>query len=295
MNGLAYSTRQSEPGSRLFAERTRKGVRLATTVVKDPTLLLAVLYLMFVVICVFAPHLLTAANPNSGEVADRLLPPSADHLFGTDSTGRDMFTRVVFGAANSLQTIVIAVGSGFVVGSLVGLFSGFIGGWVDGLLMRMVDILLSIPSLLLSLALIAILGPGLVNVAIAVGVASIPSFARLLRADVMKVRNAGYVEAARAGGARWYSILFRHVLPNSSGVVVSLLALEFGNAVLAVSALSFLGFGAPPPAPEWGRLVADGRDFLTTAWWLVTIPGLIVTALVLASNRIAQATERKGA
>jgi len=295
MNQLVISNGSIQAQPSMFKQLWNRSGRVAVQAVRQPTLILAALYLVFVLVCVIAPQLLTAQNPNGGEVAERLLPPSVEHLFGTDSTGRDMFARVVYGAANSLEAIVIAVAFGFIIGSLIGLFSGYIGRWVDDVLMRLVDILLSIPSLLLSLALIAILGPGLVNVAIAVGIASIPSFARILRADVMKVRNAGYVEAARAGGARWYSVLFRHVLPNSSGVVVSLLALEFGNAVLAVSALSFLGYGTPPPAPEWGRLVADGRDYLTTAWWLVTIPGLVVTALVLASNRIAQATERKGA
>lgn len=295
MSDTTVTTPVSELDARTASVSLRAARRGAAGILRQPTLVLAILYILFVLLCVFAPQLVAAHDPISGEVADRLLPPGVEHPFGTDPTGRDMLARVVYGASNSLQSIVIAVGSGFVVGSLVGLLSGFIGGWFDEVLMRLVDILLAVPSLLLSLALIAIMGPGLVNVALAVGVAGIPSFARLLRADVMKVRGAGYVEAARAGGARWYSILFRHVLPNSSGVIVSMLALEFGNAVLAVSALSFLGYGAAPPTPEWGRLVAEGRDYLTTAWWLVTIPGLAVSALVLASNRIAQATERKGA
>ena len=144
------------------------------------------------------------------------------------------------------------------------------------------------------MALITILGYGLVNVAIAVGLASVANFARLMRADVLKVRTSLYVEAARAAGCRWWTILFRHVLPNSAGSVIAVAALEFGTAVLAVSALSFLGYGAPAPTPEWGRLVSEGRDFMATAWWMVTFPGLIITLLVLATNRVARALEKGG-
>jgi peptide/nickel transport system permease protein len=155
--------------------------------------------------------------------------------------------------------------------------------------MRLVDVLLAIPSLLLSLAVIIALGFGITNVALAVGVAFIGSSARLVRGEVLRVRQSPYVEAARAGGARGSRILWRHVLPNSIEAVLVLAAMEFGSAILAVSALSFLGYGVQPPAPEWGSLVADGRDYLNTAWWLTTMPGLTIVATVLAANRISRA------
>jgi peptide/nickel transport system permease protein len=255
---------------------------------------LSTVFLLLVIAWVFLPGMFTTANPISGEIPDRLLAPSMAHPFGTDALGRDMYARVVYGAVNSIQAIILAVGVALVVGSLLGLIAGFVGRWVDDVLMRIVDVVLAIPSLLLSMALITILGYGLVNVAIAVGLASVANFARLMRADVMRVRTSLYVEAAQASGCRWWTILFRHVLPNSAGTVVAMAALEFGTAVLAVSALSFLGYGAPAPTPEWGRLVSEGRDYLATSWWLVTFPGLMVTLLVLATNRVARAVEREG-
>ncbi|AZS35787.1 putative D,D-dipeptide transport system permease protein DdpC [Microbacterium lemovicicum] len=285
LNTIELSVRAEEPTA------LRRAARWA---VRQPGLLVAVLLLLLVSAWVIVPQLFTTVDPLTGTVADRLLPPSAQHIFGTDALGRDMYARVVNGAVHSVQAILIAVGVALVVGSLLGLAAGFFGRWVDDVLMRVVDVVLAIPSLLLSMALITILGYGLVNVAIAVGLASVANFARLMRADVLKVRTSLYVEAARAAGCRWWTILFRHVLPNSAGSVVAVAALEFGTAVLAVSALSFLGFGAPAPTPEWGRLVSEGRDFIATAWWMVTFPGLIITLLVLAANRVARALEKGG-
>jgi peptide/nickel transport system permease protein len=152
-----------------------------------------------------------------------------------------------------------------------------------------VDVLLAIPSLLLSLMIIIALGFGITNVAFAVGAAFVATSARVMRGEVLKIRQSPYIEAARAGGARGRRILWRHVLPNSAEPVLVLAALEFGEAILYVSSLSFLGFGVQPPAPEWGSLVADGRDYLDTAWWLTTMPGLTIVATVLAANRISRA------
>jgi len=161
--------------------------------------------------------------------------------------------------------------------------------------MRVADVLLAIPSLLLSLTIVTVLGFGTVNVAVAVGVASIATIARIMRSEVVRVRTAQYVEAATANGNRWWRVLLVHVLPNAAGPVLVLAALEFGTAILAVSSLSFLGYGAQPPAPEWGSLVATGRDYIATSWWLTTIPGLVIAVTVLAGNRVARAldTERR--
>jgi peptide/nickel transport system permease protein len=178
-----------------------------------------------------------------------------------------------------------------VVGALAGLVAGFVRGWVDDAIMRLVDVLLAIPALLLSLALITALGYGTVNVAVAVGASTIGRFARVMRSEVLRIRNTIYVEAARTTGARWYSVLGRHVLPGAVGPVLVLATLEFGVAILAVSSLSFLGYGAPPPAPEWGALIADGRNYLATSWWLTTLPGLVIAAAVLATNRVARALD----
>jgi peptide/nickel transport system permease protein len=178
-----------------------------------------------------------------------------------------------------------------VAGGGLGLVAGFAGGRIEGALMRLVDILLAVPGLFLSLAVVTALGRGTLHVALAVGLASVSGFARVMRAEVLRVRNTAYVEAARVCGARWYTVLARHVLPNSAGPVLVLATLDLGTAVLSVSALSFLGYGAPPPAPEWGTLIADGRDYLADAWWVSTLAGLTVAALVLAINRISRAVD----
>jgi peptide/nickel transport system permease protein len=256
-----------------------------------PGLVVSVLYVLLVLCAAFAPAVLAPGDPLTGIPAQRLRAPSAAHVFGTDYLGRDLYTRVVHGAALSLQATVLAVAVGLVVGGLIGLLAGFVGRWLDEALMRFVDTLLAIPPILLSLSLITALGYGTTKVAIAVGVASVANFARVMRAETMRIRRTTYVEAARAVGTRWYTSLRRHVLPNAAGPVLVLAVLEFGLAILQVSALSFLGYGAPPPAPEWGALIAEGRNYLAASWWLCTMPGLAIAATVLAVNRISRALD----
>ncbi|MEU8082724.1 ABC transporter permease [Micromonospora sp. NPDC049101] len=254
-----------------------------------PALVAAGAMILVVVLAATAPRLLTSRDPLATAPASRLLPPSATHLFGTDLLGRDLFARVVHGSALTLQAALIAVAVGLVAGTVLGLLAGCLGGRAEELLMRGVDVLLAIPGLLLSLALVTALGFGTVKVALAVGLTSIAMFARVVRAEAARIVRMPYVEAARAGGTRWPIVILQHVLPNVAGAVLLYAAVDFGAVVLQVSALSFLGYGAPPPEPEWGSLIAEGRDYLGTAWWLTTLPGLVITATVLAANRIAQA------
>ncbi|SBW18216.1 ABC transporter permease [Protofrankia symbiont of Coriaria ruscifolia] len=265
--------------------------RLLRFFLRRPGLLLSLIVVVLVVLAAFWPTLFTGRDPLLGVPADNFHPPGAHHWLGTDELGRDTYSRVVHGAALSLKATLIAVAVAFAVGGTLGLVAGFVGRWVEDVLMRFVDVLLSIPALFLSLALVTALGYGTVKVAVAVGIASVASFARVMRAEVLRVRQAVFVEAARSSGARWYSVLGRHVLPNAMGPVIVLATLDFGTAVLAVSSLSFLGYGAAPPAPEWGTLVSDGRNYLANAWWLSTLPGLTVAATVLATNRIARALD----
>lgn len=258
---------------------------------RRPGLVVAIVAVVLVLVAAFASGLLAPGDPNLGVPALKLRPPGPGHVLGTDYLGRDVYTRVVHGAALSLQATVIAVTVALVVGGLIGLVAGFVGRWVDEGLMRVVDVMLAIPAVLLSLALITALGYGTVNVAIAVGIAGVASFARVMRAETLRIRQTAYVEAARSVGTRWYATLWRHVLPNAMGPVLVLAVLEFGLAILAVSSLSFLGYGAPPPAPEWGSLVAEGRNYLATSWWLCAMPGLAIAATVLAVNRISRALD----
>ena len=178
---------------------------------------------------------------------------------------------------------------GLIVGTAIGLAAGALGGAVDEVLMRVVDVLLAIPALLLSLSVVILLGFGTTSAAIAVGVTSIAVFARLARSRVVSVRVTDFVEAAYGSGGTFFGVLWRHILPNSLTPVIALAALQFGSAILQISTLGFLGYGAPPPTPEWGLLIAEGRNYVGTAWWLTTLPGLVVLAVVLSANRLSHA------
>ncbi|MEJ5151326.1 ABC transporter permease [Comamonas sp. MYb396] len=258
-------------------------------------LLLAWGVLALVALWAIAPGLFTSYNPVLGTAGQQLQAPSAAHWLGTDALGRDSYARLVYGAVHSLSGAFVAVTVGLVLGSLLGLVAGATGGWVEDVVMRIVDVLLSVPSLLLSLSVIIILGFGTVNAALAVGVVSVASFARLLRSEVVRVRRSDYVEAALGSGGRFAAVLWRHVLPNSLTSVIALAALQFGSAILAISTLGFLGYGAPPPTPEWGLLIAEGRNYISTAWWLTAAPGLLVAAVVLAANHISADLTRRRA
>ncbi|MFP5020667.1 ABC transporter permease [Pseudonocardia phyllosphaerae] len=279
------------PGPTGATPRRPGAARLGHFLRHRPGLVVAILVVATVLLAAVVPSLLAPGDPDAGVIAQRSLPPGPGHWFGTDHLGRDVWTRVVHGASLSLLGTVIAVAVALVAGGLIGLLAGFAGGWVDEVLMRIVDVLLSIPSILLSLALVTALGFGTVKVAVAVGVASIANVARVMRAETLRVRRATYVEAARAVGTRWYVSLARHVLPNAVGPVAVLAVLEFGLAILAVSSLSFLGYGTPPPTPEWGSLVAEGRNYLAVAWWMCGLPGCVIAATVLSLNRISRALD----
>lgn len=288
----------ADPSPDPARERARgRGERVrdaALDLLRRPGLLLALLVLAAGALATVLPEVIAPGDPYGTAPADRLLAPSADHLFGTDQLGRDLFTRVVHGSALSLSAAGLAVLFGLTAGSLLGLVAGFVGGVLDAVLMRVVDVLLAIPGILLSLAMITALGFGTLNVAIAVGAGSIASCARIMRSAVLSVRTSDFVEAAVAGGASRLRVLFRHVLPNSAAPVLVLAALDLGGAILAVSSLSFLGFGVQPPTPEWGALVAQGRDYLGSAWWLTAMPGLVVVATVLAANHLARSLDAEG-
>jgi peptide/nickel transport system permease protein len=258
-----------------------------------PGVLVPLLILLIALAWAIAPGLFTSVSPTA-QVGAALQGPSAEHWFGTDATGRDMYSRVVFGASQSITAALIAVSVGLVFGSLIGVTAGATGGRVDEALMRLVDVLLAIPTLLLSLSIVILLGFGTANAAIAVGVTSVAVFARLSRSQVVSVRASEFVEAAYGSGGTFWSVLWRHVLPNSLTPVIALAALQLGSAILQISTLGFLGYGAPPPTPEWGLLIAEGRNYVATAWWLTTLPGIVVAVVVIATNRLSQAINAGG-
>lgn len=258
----------------------------------DVTLVLAWAVLGLAVAFAVAPGLFTTHSGTVGVAGNQLRAPDNVHWFGTDEIGRDVLARIVYGAANSLSGAIVAVIVGFVGGTALGLVAGSTAGKVDVIIMRLVDVLLSVPGLLLQLSIIIILGFGTINVAAAVGITTIAGFARLMRSEVIRVRRADYVEAAFGSGGSFAAVLWRHVLPNSLGTMIAFAALQFGTAILAISTLGFLGYGAPPPTPEWGLLISEGRKYLTSAWWLTTFPGLAVILVVLSANRISQLLRR---
>ncbi|MFC0675369.1 ABC transporter permease [Brachybacterium hainanense] len=283
------------PGTAPALERTAPAAtRPRRLPLPRPTVVLAVLVLLLSLAWALAPGLFTSLSPTAS-TGTSLQAPSAAHWFGTDATGRDVFARVVHGASHSITAALVAVAVGLVVGTGIGVLAGAVGGLVEEALMRLVDVLLAIPGLLLSLSVVILLGFGTTNAAIAVGITSIATFARLSRSRVLEVRRSDYVEAAFGSGGTLASVLLRHILPNSATPVIALAALQLGSAILQISTLGFLGYGAPPPTPEWGLLIAEGRDYLATAWWLTVLPGAVVAAVVLSTHRLSEALSAREA
>lgn len=245
----------------------------------------AVMLLLLVAAAVFAP-LLTSYDPLDAQTRERLQGPSRDHLFGTDELGRDLFSRVLYGGRLSLRAGFVAVGIAVLGGVVIGLIAGFYGRWVDMILMRLMDILMAMPGILLTMIFIFSFGPTLTNAMIAIGLASIPEYARIVRGSVLSAREFLYVDAARVTGTPPWLIMGRHILPNVIAPVLVVATIGVGGAILSLAGLSFLGLGAQPPNPEWGVLVSDGRARLQTAWWITTFPGIVIAVAVLAINLV---------
>ncbi len=239
--------------------------------------------LVLVLTAIFAP-LIAPYDPYELRVGPLKEPPTRAHPLGTDDLGRDLFSRMVYGSRITLQIGTISVVLAVVLGVLVGIVSGFYGGWIDGVLMRFTDIMLSFPGLILALAIVSVLGPGLNNAMIAVGLLSFPGFARVVRGSVLSVRETEYVTAGRVIGATAPHLMLRTVLPNVAAPIIVLASLEFPAAVLTAAALSFLGLGAQPPSPEWGALLVDARTYIRTAPHLINVPGAAIFLTVLAFN-----------
>lgn len=241
------------------------------------------LCLVLVFTALFAPFL-APHSPTELGVGRALTPPNAEFWFGTDEFGRDLLSRVIYGSRLTLKVGLIAVGISMTVGVLVGLVAGYAGGWLEAVLMRTVDVLFSFTETLIALAAVAVLGPSLTNAMIAVGISSIPYYARITYGAVLVEKNKEYFKAAQALGAQHGRLLFRHILPNILSPIIVIATVGVSIAVLSASALSFLGLGAQPPSPEWGAILAAGRDYFKTAPWITTFPGVAIALTVLGFN-----------
>jgi peptide/nickel transport system permease protein len=252
--------------------------------IRNPRIIVGTLFLVFLcVIAIFAEHI-APYGPAKISPSESLKPPSARHWFGTDMMGRDVLSRIIHGARYSLLLGLAAVSISSILGTVLGLISGYLGGKFDSIVMRIVDIGLAFPSVLLALLIIAILGPGLTSVTIAIGVSATPQFARLIRSCVLSIKETPFVEAAKAIGANRVRILFRHILPEVFAPAITLATLRLAGAIFSASSLSFLGFGAQPPTPEWGAIVSAARHQLRGAWWISTFSGLAIMLTVLVIN-----------
>jgi peptide/nickel transport system permease protein len=268
---------------RLAREPGRSDVLLAD--LRDSPVLVASAAMVALVFlaAIFAP-LVVPHDPSLMNASARLQGPSLTNWFGTDQFGRDVFARVLYGSRTSLQVALVAVGTAVVAGGLIGLVTGYLGGWVDAAVMRVMDVLISFPALLLALFLVAVLGPSLTNLIIAISLTRIPYFARMTRAEAMAIRVRPYVIAVRAMGGSHGWIMLRHVVPNVLPTLIIFGTTDLAGAIIAESALSYLGLGAQPPTPSWGRMLTESRAFVGQAPWLVFFPGLFVMVTVIAVN-----------
>ena len=252
----------------------------------NPVTVVSVLVLASIVVIALLSPVIAPYGINEIDVQNALQPPSAAHWFGTDDLGRDILSRVIVAATVSLQVAVVSVAFAFVVGVTTGLVSGYRGGWLDTVLMRIVDVLFAFPVLLLALAIVAILGPGLPTTMLAIGVVYTPIFARVARASALSVSVEPFVQVSRTMGTGNGFILFRHVLPNMTGPIIVQTSLSLAFAILSEAALSFLGLGVQPPQPSWGRMLFDAQGFLGQAWWMSVFPGIAIFVTVLAFNLV---------
>ncbi|MEM1610332.1 MAG: ABC transporter permease [Sulfolobales archaeon] len=253
-----------------------------------------IIVIIFIAIGLTAPYILTRPEDAWGltyDVKNSLKPPSLEHPFGTDIFGRDMFNRVLLGTRYSLFIAISVVGLSLIIGVVIGLIAGYIGGWVGIGLMRIVDMFLAFPPLLLAIAMAAVIGRGVSTTIIALAISWWPWYARLMFIATNSVKNSPYIDAARALGLNELTVMFRHILPNSITPVITQATLDLGSAVLEASSLSFLGVGVPPPIPEWGRLIGEGWNLIDKAWWVSVFPGLALLLTVIGFNLLGDAVK----
>lgn len=262
----------------------RMWVESLLRILKSKTSLIGLCIILILLITAVLAPLIATHSITDQSIVNRYQEPSSAHYLGTDELGRDIFSRIVYGTRISIKIGLICVGISLVVGVLLGGIAGYFGRWIDQIIMRVIDVMMAFPSILLAIALVAVLGKSLTNAMIAVGIVGVPQFARIVRSTVLSIKETEYIEAARAIGAKHRRVLFQHVLPNSLAPIIVQATLGIGTAILDAAGLSFLGLGAQPPTPEWGAMLSDGRAAIQTAPWVVAFPGLAIFLVVLGFN-----------
>lgn len=261
-----------------------RGVKVFRRLRKNKLAMAGGFIVMFYLLLAILAPVLASYDPYEVDLVNKLQSPSSEHWMGTDDKGRDVLSRLLYGTRLSLAVGFVAVMIGAVCGIILGLLSGYYGKWVDSIIMRIVDILLAFPGILLALAIVSALGPSLFNVMIAVGVFSIPMFARIVRGSVLTVKKLEYIDAIRSLGASDIRIIFVHILPNIMSPIIVQITMRLATAILSAAGLSFLGVGAQPPSPEWGAMLSGGRDYMFTYPYLAFFPGLAISTLVIGFN-----------
>lgn len=259
------------------------------TLIRDKCALAALVFILAILVFAILAPFLTEYDPTSTDSRSVLAAPSREHIFGTDRLGRDIFSRIVYGARISLAIGFIAVGIASLIGVLIGAIAGYYGGSTDYLLMRFVDIMLCFPTIFLILAVISLLEPSITNIMVIIGATGWMGIARLVRAEVLTLKERDFISAAKVMGAKDRWIILRHLIPNAIAPVLVSATLGIGSAILTESALSFLGIGVQPPTPSWGNILMDGRSTLGVAWWLTVFPGLFILFTVLSYNILGEA------
>jgi peptide/nickel transport system permease protein len=280
-------SRAAAPDSAVLAQGARDRARtrsLMWRTLRNPLSMIGMVIIGFLVLIAAAAPLIATEDPLQTNVAQRLAPPTRAHFFGTDTLGRDIFSRVIYGSRISLRIAILAAVIATVIGAPVGIVAGYFRGRLDDIAMRVTDMFMAFPRLILAMAIAAALTPTLENVVIAISLAAWPAYARLARSVTLGLREENFVEAARALGASPLRILARHVLPGVMSPLIIQISLDMGGIILTAAGLGFIGFGAQPPTPEWGVMISEGRNYITTQWWVSTFPGIAIALAVLGFN-----------
>ncbi|MGM0437368.1 MAG: oligopeptide ABC transporter permease [Bacillota bacterium] len=267
-----------------MSDRNKASSRVIKQLKKNTRVKFALFILVIIIgSAIFAPYI-SPYDPQAMDLSSSLEGPSRNHWLGTDKMGRDILSRIIYGSRVSLMVGIVAVGISGIIGIFLGSIAGYFGKWIDGLIMRLVDILLAFPSILLAISLVAVLGASIFNVMLAIGAVSWVGYARLIRGEFLSLKNKEFVSAAEALGAKTHKIIFKHMLPNAIAPVIVMATLGMAGAIITESSLSFLGLGVQPPTPSWGQMLSKGRTIIREAWWVSTFPGIAIMITVLSFN-----------